>query len=344
MLLVGSNRAGLVVNSNVRGRPIISGGTVRTDTGQILRLARSRESDPATKTTAMWQAIRALGCNGARVGFDLGTRPLSALFANLDAIVAAARNNRGYVMLCNTYFAPGTFDDAITANRNTLMEQWPPIAARYAGEPHVFFETLNEPDAVGWGRYDQYGSTANVPTKLLIAVRDVYNVIRANAPDSLVLMPSPANLLANGGAQQYIHAIKALENIGPVDWSKTAWSFHYYNKSFVLGVTNITATDGGRAGIRWLADRFPLICTETNWWMETNRRPLIDGLDALEDIKIAWSLMTAPGATTPKPDPIDPSKTIEEEWPPEIALYTGDGYLIRKVNQLRGRGFVIPVE
>jgi hypothetical protein len=276
----------------------------------------------------MWALGRSIGLNGIRVGFSVGAKTLSATAAMIDPCVDAARNNRMYVMLCNAETAPGTWDDNIPVNKAKQIENWSFMADRYKNEPHVFYEQVNEPEA--WGLYSHYANAAAVPTALLVALRDVYNVIRAAAPDTVVLLPSPANLQATGGAAQYINAIKGFETLGPVDWGKTVWSFHYYNQTGALGVNNDDATDGGRAGLTWLRERYPIACTETNWWMEPPRAVLIDGLDAMEDSGVGHCLMRGPGQTGTSPNP-----------------FAGDLFpdpLANKYAQLRARGYVIPVE
>lgn len=327
-LLLGISSSTPPVSENVRSRPQIVGGTLRTDTGQLMRFGRSPAADAPTKSAATWAAGRALGLNGIRVGFNVGAKTLSETAANLDLIIDAARNNRMYVMLCNAETSPGTWGDNIAANRARQIEIWSFMAARYKDEQHVFYEQLNEPEA--WGLWSHYANASAVPTALLVALRDVYNVIRAAAPDTVVLLPSPANLQATGGAAQYIHAIQGFETLGPVDWDHTVWSFHYYNQTMVLGVNNGSATDGGRAGLAWLSARYPIACTETNWWMESPRAVLIDGLDAMEDAAVGHCLMSRPGQTGTSPNPFP-----GDLFPDPIA---------NKYAQLRARGYVIPVE
>ncbi len=323
MLLFGSSGPPSTVT---RGRPQIAGGTLRTDTGVIMRAGRVQDNDALAKSSSMWAAGRALGLNTMRVGVKVGSKTIAETMAATDLIVNAARNNSMYVLLGNPETTPGTWDDNLATNRARKIEIWSVMADRYKDESHVFYEMLNEPEA--WGLWSHYANASDVPTDLTVALRDVYNVMRSAAPDTLVLLPSCANLQASGGAQQYINAIQAFETLGPVDWTRTLWSFHYYDQTQLLGITNGSATDGGRAGMAWLRDRYPFACTETNWFIDNPPREwLVDAVDAMEDVGVGWSIMRRPGQSTPAPTPL-----------------LGPLYLENKIAQLRDRGYVLPVE
>lgn len=291
----------------------------------------------------MWAACRALGVNAVRVGVLRGTRTMAQVFASLDQVVEAARSNRCYVMIGNPDALgtpkPGAWGDNIATNKANSIDFWGPTADRYKDEPHVFYEMLNEPER--WGAYTNYSSSTGVPTALTIALRDVFNVMRASAPNTVLLAPTAANIDASGGVAQYIKAIQAWESLGAVDWSKACWSYHGYNSTHRMQVSSkytaapgdaITpAPDMGRAALEWLRERYPIVCTETNWWMEAARDVLIDSLDAHEDVQVAWSLMRHPFQTAA-------SSFSDELFAP------GNKPLDHKIDQLRTRGYNIPVE
>lgn len=326
MLILSSQRAGAIIDTNTRGRPQVTGGTLRTDTGLPMRSGRFSGDAAAATDAAVWAQARALGLNTMRCGFKVGNQSLATVHARLDKIVDAARNNRMYVLLCNAETSPAAWEDNIAANKAKQIENWTSVAARYKDETHVFYDQINEPE--GWGLWSHYAANATTPTDLLIALREVHDVIRSNAPDTVALMPSAANLQASGGAQQYVNAIRAFESIGPVDWTRTVWSFHYYNQTRLLGVNNNSATDGGRAGLAWLKAQYPIVCTETNWFIDKPPREwLVDAADAMEDAGVGWAIMRYPGQTGDTPSSL-----------------LGPDFIVNKVNQLRDRGYVIPVE
>ncbi len=331
MLFPSTTRAPLFTNTNERGRPVITSGTVRTDTGQIIRAGESFQVGTGTGTQAFqsseWAANRALGLNTMRVAVNSNgaTLPLATLLSNLDIVVECARINRMYCML--GYFAatPGSWDDDIPGNTTKWITFWSAAAARYSALPWVFYEMVNEPTA--WGQVSTFTTAARS------GLRQVYDAMRAAAPDTIIAWPSSANL--SPSASQYATLISGLDALGngqPIDWTKCALAYHYYNQTQQLAVSGSSnnATDQGEAGLRALAATYPLLMTETNWWIEEARIGLVDALDLHESIGIGWGLLRRAGQTTPtRPD-----------WP----LNAGGLFLENKLAQLRDRGFNIPVE
>lgn len=338
MLLVSSNRAAgvSVLNPNVRSRPVVSGGTLRTDTGQIIRAGRvNGTNSTVAESSLVWERCRALGLNCMRYGITVGNTSMSTILGKIDRVVEAARNNRCYVMLGNPEFTPGTFEDNIATNRDKSKSIWQTWAPRYANEEHVFYEMLNEPER--WGAYTNYLNASGVPTALTVALRDIFDTIRAAAPNTVILAPTAANIDASGGVVQYVKAIQAWESLGPIDWTLACWAFHGYNSTARMlingkytaapGDAVTPAPDMGAAALAWLMARYPIICTETNWWMEAARSVLVDMLDVFEDV-CGWSLMRYPQQP-------GGSSFSQELFP---------NPLDQKVAQLRTRGFTIPVE
>lgn len=334
MLLPSSARATLVtvLDPNVRSRPVVSGGTLRTDTGQIIRAARVHAGSTVAESSLAWERCRALGINCMRVGI---TGSISTALAKAARVVDAARNNRCYVMLGNPATSPGSWGDNIATNKANSIAFWSQMAPRFKDEAHVFYEMCNEPERLG--TYTNYTSTAGVPTALTVALREVFEVMRAAAPDTVLLAPSTPNIDAAGGVSQYIKAIQAWESLGPVDWTKACWAFHNYNRTHKMGVTSktggadsILAPDLGRAALAWLRDRYPILGTEGNWWVEASRPNLIDFPDAMEDVQVGYTIMAYPQET-----PAAHFLETPELWPVPLD---------NKIAQLRSRGFIIPVE
>ena len=330
-MLTPNNTTPPVIDPNQRGRPIITSGptkTLRTDTGQIIRAGAARiENNTSTPPflNSTWANGRALGLNTMRCGVQSVTLSLSlsTLLNNIDLVVEKARVNRMYCML--GYFAakPGTYDDAIATNEANWKAFWSAAAPRYKNKPWVIYEAFNEP----WA----WGQVSSATPALKASLKAIYDVIRAGAPDTVIVWPSPANL--SPSASQYVAFMQGIDALGagPVDWTRTVLGHHYYNQTYKLagsGSLN-NATDGGRAGLLALAAQYPLFCTETNWYVEAIRDVLIDALDLYEALGIAWTLLRYPGQTN-----------LTDEGSRELAPH----YLEPKIDQLRARGFVIPVE
>lgn len=335
--LIGAGKAAtpIAADPNTRGRPVITGGpvrTIRTDTGQILRAGTAQIHTTTTTVAfqnATWVNGRALGLNCMRVGVQSTTLSmnLNTLLSNIDLVVERARVNRMYMMLGYFAAAPGKWDDDVSANTTQWVNFWSAAAARYKDKPWVFFEMVNEPTA--WGQISTY--TAAVKSGLKI----VYDAMRAAAPDTAIVFLDAASL--NPSAAQYISLMPTFDSLGngqPIDWNKTVLGYHYYNPTQKLAVSgNLNnATDNGEAGLRALAAVYPMFNTETNWYVEENRLPLVDAADMHEDIGIAWTILRTPGQTSPV-------YTHSYGNPP-----LGPAYLDNKVAQLRSRGYSILVE
>jgi len=323
-LLIGSP---VTLDPNVRSAPVISGGTLKTDTGEIIRSAGQlfiASTATAAATPSKWAACRALGLNTVRVAVTAGRydKTLEQQGVMIDSVVAAARNNRMYVMLMYAFDTPGAFMDNI-ASRDKAMAFWEFMAPRYADVPHVFYEMINEPSR--WGDASNYISAApaNAPTNVFRWCRQVFDVMRAGAPDKIILTWSVGAVSPH--ANRYRVVLQEFEALGsPIDWTKTVFSFHWYNPTHVFGVTNASATDGGAAGLNALRGwGYPLLSTEWNYWVlnaagEPIRLILQYDMRVAEAQQIGYTIMQAPGLT---PD-----------------------YLRIVLDDLRANGAIIPVE
>ncbi len=336
MILVSGSRAAAIASTTERARPVITAGpvrTIRTDTGQIIRAGEvfhiGGTASGNVFQNAQWAANRALGLNCMRVGLlsSAVALPINTLLNNVAIVSNLARQNRMYLMLGNFSAAPGAWSDNITANTQAWINVWGPLAARFRDEPHVFYEMVNEPSR--WGEISDY------TTALKSGLRAVFDVMRAAAPETAIVWPSAANVAPS--AAQYDTMLQSLNSLGngqPIDWNKAVFGHHYYNQTQRLALTGNTAnaTDGGRAALLWLAARYPMLNTETNWWMEEPRLELLDALDLYESMGIGWGLLRRANQTTPYP-------TYPYGQPP-----LGPLFLENKIAQLRARGFSIPVE
>jgi hypothetical protein len=329
--------ASVVVNTSGRARPVVTRGpvrTLRTDTGQIIRAGAGFPIGDRTFGVAFkpaeWAANRALGLNTMRVGVIAPSTsiPLDTLLNNIAIVVENARVNRMYVMLAYFAVEPGTWSKNLAANIAQWKTFWAAAGARFKDEPHVFYEMVNEPTE--WGQVSSY------TTAIKSGLRAVFDVMRAAAPNTPIVWPTAANLAPS--AAEYDMLMQSFNSLGngtPIDWNKAVLGHHYYNITHQLAVTGAkaNATDGGEAGLRSLAAKYPLLSTETNWWIEKARRPLVDGLDLYERVGIGWTLLRRAGQTTP-----DGSEHGEGTWP------LAPLFLENKLAQLRRRGFAIPVE
>ena len=159
-----------------------------------------------------------------------------------------------------------------------LKKFWSVVAPRYKNRPHVFYEMVNEPvsGSPHWGNVSQYTD------KVIADLKSVYDIMRSGAPDTHIVLFSPANLYPN--CDSYAAMIAKMRGI---DWSKTSVGFHHYNgtKKF------------GEGGLKCLRQKYPLIMTETNYLNEPARLVLKHDLAMYEKIGISWFSLDGKGST-----------------------------------------------
>lgn len=266
---------GLVATVNAeaaRGRPVLNAAktTFVSDTGTPLRGAITGTETGTYPTTADLQAIKNYGLNTVHCyaeRWDYGYAA-GAKFAALDTVVQRTRDNGLYLVI--TIGGGG-----VNASFNAAF--WNFYAGRYANETHVLYEIQNEP-AVGNPPYS--GSAALMDMELT-----AYNIIRAKAPDTPVLLMSYSSFQNSAGVLQDMAAFGTA-----IDWSNAAIAFHGYG-------------DNGRAGTRAcllavLAEGYPCFQTEFYRWpwgtgdfglaTAASLYEDVDEMGDLERIGISW--------------------------------------------------------
>jgi poly(hydroxyalkanoate) depolymerase family esterase len=143
--------------------------------------------------------------------------------SRIDSIVQSTRDLGLYLVITiGNGAANGNF------NRAYITNFWNLYSARYANETHVLFEIQNEP--VAWG--PPYSAANATPPGALDMEVAAYKTIRANAPDTPVLLFSYAVLGGTGGASAALTDIHAFNQtvFGSQNavWTNTAVGFHGY--------------------------------------------------------------------------------------------------------------------
>lgn len=283
---------------------------------------------PEALTEANYSNNRALGLNSLRIGVKttaVGKTPEQQL-AVVDQVVAFAEAHNQYIILGEFDATPGDWGNTRPASKATSLAFWEAAAPRYADNHRVIFEQCNEPS--GNGNLADLMNPDGSPTALQQDLHDVFLTIRGLAPNSVVIMGAHANFRYSGGAAGYLTFKNTLDAMGGFSWSNTAFGFHWYNQTEVFGLTNMSAVDHGIAAITAVKAVMPLACTETNWFVEVPQREvLVNSLDYLEDMDIAWVLLRRPGQTIPH------NSTI-----------LTDAYLDNKIAEMIGKGYTFPVE
>jgi hypothetical protein len=269
-----------------RQRVHVGNGTVLSDRDTLLRgasmmiLARPNYSnDPA-----FWESVHALGLNAVRL--DVKTtqvgRTVQEQLPSLDKAVNLAADNDMYIMV-KTSSKPGTYD------LDELIDFWTVVAPRYKNRTHVFFELTNEPVSgrAPWGAADQWTD------EVIEDLTKVYNVMRAAAPDTHIVLFSTANLYPD--CESYKNVIAKMKG---VDWTKASVGFHHYRGTEQFG----------EKGIQCLRQSYPLIMTETNYWMDdgAGRSTPATVLRLYEKLGISWFSLDGKGRLNHLRDEIIP--------------------------------------
>ena len=250
-----------------RGRVKVQNGSVYTDRGTMIRGSTMAVlyGIGNAKNQSYWQYLnKTLKLNAVRLGVKTGQigRNVRQQLETIDHMVASAGKNNMYVMINNS-IEPGRY------NLAQLREFWSVVAPRYANKTHVFYEMTNEPVQGGpvWG----------YPTQFNERVRDdlksIYDIMRRGAPNTHIVMFTTPNLFPNCAA--YAEMIAKVKGI---DWKKTSVGFHHYQGTQRFGESNL----------RCLRQKYPLLMTETNYWMRSENRNLRDALSLYEKLDMSW--------------------------------------------------------
>lgn len=216
--------------AGARGRPQVVNRTLRTDTGRLLVGAtmdiRKQAAPPCTQQ-AVWNSYRALGLNLVRLGVKTDAdgigRPIADQLPFLDAAVECAAKARMYVMPLVS-INPGGY------NLAQLTAFWSVVADRYKDRPHVFYEMTNEPTSGG----GYWGTTAHWTPAKLADLRGVYDIMRAAAPQTHIVLFSTCNLAPNPTSWRAVP--QGFEAAGtPMDWSNVSIGFHHYPGTYNFG-------------------------------------------------------------------------------------------------------------
>lgn len=273
MLLVGfSVLAAAGAAAAERGRVRVVNGTVVSDRNTILRGATNTLLDKYVTNWSFWRYLNVtLGLNAVRFGVKTITigRTVEQQLPGLDNAVNAAAANNLYLMINNS-IDPGGY------NLEELKRFWRVVAPRYRDRTHVFYEMTNEPTkgAPQWGDARQYTDGVRADIKA------IYDIMRGGAPNTHIVLFSGANLFPD--CNTYAAMVSKLPGI---DWTRTSIGFHHY-----VGTQKF-----GETGLRCLRQKYPLIMTETNYWVGSQPAVLRDALSLYEKLGMSWFSLDGKG-------------------------------------------------
>ena len=221
-----------------------------------------------------WRSVHDLGLNAVRL--DVKTvqvgRTVEEQLPYLDRAIDLAAQNRMYIMF-KTSVKPGGYD------LDLLIDFWRVAAPRYKNRTNVLYELTNEPVSgpSPWGNANQWTD------RVIADLTQVYRLMRAAAPETHIVLFSTPNLYPDCASYK-----KVIAKMQGVDWSKASVGFHHY-----------TGTEQfGEAGIQCLRQSYPLVMTETNYWMPDGaaRSTAPTTLRLYEKLGISWFSLDGKGS------------------------------------------------
>ena len=267
-----------------RGRPHLNAErtTFVADNGELLRgpFTSSEWGNPAPYSEL--EKMKDLGFNAVHIygeclNIDYPNSGDSPGYAasRIDSVVNATRDLGMYVVI-----TIGNGANNGNHNREYALDFWRFYAPRYANETHVIYEIHNEP--VAWG--PPYSSESANPTGALEMNIDAYNIIRADAPDTPVLLFSYSVLGGTGGADSALTDIRLFNTqvFGSADatWTNVAVGFHGY----------AGASSNAEAVEKLINAGYPCFMTEfaTSAWGTNHGGIDTEAVANLERLKVSW--------------------------------------------------------
>ena len=262
-----------------RGRPHLSAARTSfvTDNDQLLRgPAFGTEYGNYTQLSDV-QMVTNKGCNAIHLYAEdfVSGYAAGSMSNQVDQLVAMTRTNGLYlIMTIANSWANGSNSLSFATNF------WKFYSARYADETHVLFEIHNEP--VAWG--PPYSAANATPPGALDMEEACYKIIRANAPNTPVLLFTYAVLGGSGGASSALTDIHAFNtnvfgNANAV-WTNEAVAFH--------GYAGAAATSNAVSQL--LAAGYPCFMTEFSGSIWGTGIGALDGYEVanLEHLGVSW--------------------------------------------------------
>jgi hypothetical protein len=217
-----------------------------------------------TQSSAYWQKVHNLGLNAVRLDVKLSdaSRTIAQQIPLIDKAVDLAQQNKMYVMILNSVH-PGRY------NLSELRTFWSTVASRYKDRTHVIYEMVNEPVA-WWPR--------NYLTNHINDLKSVYSIIRNNAPNTHIVIFTFPNLIPDSGAS----IVSKIATMTGIDYTKTSVGFHHYCGGKNYNALNYEAT------VKYVKGRYPVMMTETSYWVEPENIVVRNALENEERLGIGW--------------------------------------------------------
>jgi len=257
-------------------------GTLRDANGQKMRgapmmLAKELPQSVAfAKDINNWYYLQSQGINTIRLCWvDPWYRDRSAtdgygywspteVAEHVDKCVQNA-NETGMNLIINYHNIDEQGRDNLYHNFSPVNQFWAVFAERYANNPLVYYELVNEPTFYGPDYLEQSFKSGLV---------GLYNQVRQAAPNRHIIMFS-----FNSLGHDIVNITRAY---GEIDWRNASVGFHSY----------ADYPDNNTSKVRTLMEGYRVICTEWDFRTEISYISPIDGYyrngQAWEQLGISW--------------------------------------------------------
>lgn len=307
-----------------RGRPKLNAArtTFVADNGQPLRGPYTSTEWTGATSYDQIAKMKTLGFNAVHLygeSFDPnypspGSTAPGYATNRIDSIVASTRDLGLYLVIT---IGNGAWNGSY--NLQYVTNFWKLYSARYANETHVMFEIQNEP--VAWG--PPYSSPTATPPGALDMEVATYHTIRANAPDTPVLLLTYAVLGGTGGSDAALTDIHAFNQtvFGTPNavWTNLAVGFHGYAGA---GPTAVAVSNLISAG-------YPCFMTEfgTGMWGGGPGGLDVEGVANWERLGVSWLAFAYIPPTGVSDDVTKPevysNRVVNAglSWPPDFGTF-----------------------
>lgn len=211
-------------------------------------------------TAGLATAVRDWGLNAVRLttclpgGCDDAEGAVHEVNDDLDGLVEELTGNRIVVVIALHQIAPGRFPD--DAEYATIRAWWRAVATRYASNPYVWFNLLNEP-----------GSDIPVADRWRNVHEGLIDVVRSVAPNIIVVDGTQYGQEAGPGGGEVTEETSAILSDGPALHARApdlVFSLHVYDQWSAAGADAHELEDRLEAFVEAVAAAgLPLLIGET---------------------------------------------------------------------------------
>ncbi len=206
-----------------RGRPRVVEGTIRSDSGTLLRgcYFSTDGKDRELPNPSVFDSLKSIGLNALHIYGECYKDSIGQRAEMIDSLVQWTGERGIYVVLTR-----GGCDKNGNFNYESVIRFWEFYGPRYADREHVIFEIMNEPEK--W--------EAPYSSETLKMERDAYVYLRSIAPKTPICLFTYASIAELSSITQDIAALDSV-----VDWSNAAVAVHGYSTSISEQESVLTA-------------------------------------------------------------------------------------------------------